>query len=229
MDKKSFVSIAIDGPSASGKSTVAKLLASKLNFTYIDTGAMYRAYTLAVINHNLNPRNEKEANTLINKIDITFDNDNKVLLDGVDVSKEIRDNKVANNVSYIASYKEIRLFLVDLQRKIATNKSVVMDGRDIGTYVLQDADVKIFLVAKEDERAKRRFIENQEKGIESSFESCLENIKKRDYIDSHRAFCPLKMAKDAVLLDSTNLSIEEVLEKLVDIVKSKGITLWVYL
>lgn len=176
MDK--FVSIAIDGPSASGKSTVAKILASKVNFTYIDTGAMYRAFTLAVIKNGLDPKNETESDSLIGKIDISFDSNNKICLNGEDVSKEIRDNEVADNVSYIASYKNIRLFLVDLQRKIAKGRNVVMDGRDIGTYVLQDAQLKIFLVADVNERGKRRFLENQSKNIESSFDDSLANIKK---------------------------------------------------
>lgn len=229
MDKKNFIAIAIDGPSASGKSTVAKLLASKLNFLYVDTGAMYRAYTLAVLNASLDPKNEEESNSLINKIEISFNDENHITLNGKDVSKEIRENNVANNVSYIASYKNIRLFLVSLQQKIANNKNIVMDGRDVGTYVLKDAEVKIFLNADVEERAKRRFNENKEKNIKSSYEDCLENIKKRDYIDSHRDFCPLRKADDAILIDSTNLTIEEVVFKMEEIIKSKGYSLWVYL
>ncbi len=220
--KKNCVSIAIDGPSASGKSTVAKLLASKLNYLYVDTGAMYRAYTLAVIKAGLDPKNEEASNSLIGKIEISFNENNKITLNGEDVSKEIRDNDVANNVSYIASYKNIRLFLVSLQQKIADNKNIVMDGRDIGTYVLKDAEVKIFLNADVEERARRRFIENKENGFETSYEACLENIKKRDYIDSHRDFCPLRQAEDAILLDSTKLSIDEVVEKMEEIIRSKG-------
>ncbi len=218
-----YISIAIDGPSASGKSTVAKILAKDLSFVYVDSGAMYRAYTLAVLQASLDPKNEEESNKLINKIDISFDPlTNHILLDGKDVESEIRGNDVANNVSYIASYKNVRLFLVDLQRKIAKGKNIVMDGRDIGTYVLENAQVKIFLVANEDERARRRFHENQQKGIETTFEACLENIKKRDYIDSHRSFCPLKPAPDSILLDSTKLSIKEVTNKIKEIIKEKG-------
>ena len=229
MDKKNFIAIAIDGPSASGKSTVAKLLASKLNFLYVDTGAMYRAYTLAVLNASLDPKNEEESDSLINKIEISFNDENHITLNGKDVSKEIRENDVANNVSYIASYKNIRLFLVSLQQKIANNKNIVMDGRDIGTYVLKDAEVKIFLNANVEERAKRRFNENKEKNIKTSYEDCLENIKKRDYIDSHRDFCPLRKAEDAILIDSTDLTIDEVVSKMEEIIKKKGYKLWVYL
>lgn len=216
-------SIAIDGPSASGKSTVAKLIAKKLNFTYIDTGAMYRAFTLAVIEANLDPKSEKESDSLIGKISISFDEANHITLNNVDVSQRVRENDVANNVSYIASYKNIRLHLVDLQRKIAENKSVVMDGRDIGTYVLPNADLKIYQVATAEERAKRRYKENLEKGIETTYEDCLKNINTRDYIDSHRSFCPLHPAEDSVEVNTTNMSIEEVVDTIINIAKERGI------
>ncbi len=216
-------SIAIDGPSASGKSTVAKLIAKKLNFTYIDTGAMYRAFTLAVIEANLDPKSEKESDSLIGKISISFDEANHITLNDVDVSQRVRENDVANNVSYIASYKNIRLHLVDLQRKIAENKSVVMDGRDIGTYVLPNADLKIYQIATAEERAKRRYKENLEKGIETTYEDCLKNINTRDYIDSHRSFCPLHPAEDSVEVNTTNMSIEEVVDTIINIAKERGI------
>ena len=216
-------SIAIDGPSASGKSTVAKIIAKKLNFTYIDTGAMYRAFTLAVIEANLDPKSEKESDSLIGKISISFDEVNHITLNDVDVSQRVRENDVANNVSYIASYKNIRLHLVDLQRKIAENKSVVMDGRDIGTYVLPNADLKIYQVATAEERAKRRYKENLEKGIETTYEDCLKNINTRDYIDSHRSFCPLHPAEDSVEVNTTNMSIEEVVDTIINIAKERGI------
>lgn len=216
-------SIAIDGPSASGKSTVAKLIAKKLNFTYIDTGAMYRAFTLAVIEANLDPKSENESDSLIGKISISFDEANHITLNDIDVSQRVRENDVANNVSYIASYKNIRLHLVDLQRKIAENKSVVMDGRDIGTYVLPNADLKIYQVATAEERAKRRYKENLEKGIETTYEDCLKNINTRDYIDSHRSFCPLHPAEDSVEVNTTNMSIEEVVDTIINIAKERGI------
>lgn len=216
-------SIAIDGPSASGKSTVAKIIASKLNFIYVDTGAMYRAFTYAVLRAGLDPTNEQVAETLIGKIDISFNDENHILLDGIDVSKEVRDNDVANNVSYIASYKNVRLFLVDLQRKIADNKNVVMDGRDIGTYVLSNADLKIYQIASAEERAKRRYKENLERGLKTSYQECLDNVNKRDYIDSHRAFCPLHPAEDSIEINTTNMSIEEVVDAIVNLAKERGI------
>ncbi len=216
-------SIAIDGPSASGKSTVAKLIAKKLGFLYIDTGAMYRAFTLAVIEANLDPKSEEESNSLIGKVDISFNEIYHITLNGKDVDARVRENDVANNVSYIASYKEIRLHLVDIQRKIASNKSVVMDGRDIGTYVLPNADLKIYQVATPEERAKRRYKENLEKGIETTFEACLENINKRDYIDSHRSFCPLHPAEDSIEINTTDMSIDEVVNAILEIAYSKGI------
>lgn len=215
--------IAIDGPSASGKSTVAKIVAEKLNFLYVDTGAMYRAFTYACIINNIDPKNEAEAIKLIGKINISFNKENHITLNNIDVSKEIRMNDVADNVSYIASYKDIRIELVRLQREIANNRNVVMDGRDIGSHVLPSADVKIFQIAEANERARRRYKENLEKGINSSFESILENVKKRDYIDSHREFSPLVAAKDCIIIDTTYMSIEDVVNEILKICKSKGI------
>lgn len=220
--KKNY-SIAIDGPSASGKSTVAKIIANKLNFIYVDTGAMYRAYTYAVLKANLDPKDEKASESLIGKIEISFDENNHITLNGVDVSKEVRSNEVADNVSYIASYKNIRLFLVESQRKIAQNKNVVMDGRDIGTYVLDHADLKIYQVATAEERANRRYKENLEKGLETSYEDCLHNVNKRDYIDSHRSFCPLHPADDSIEINTTEMTIEEVTNKILQIAKERGI------
>ncbi len=219
---KSF-SIAIDGPSASGKSTVARIIAKKLNFIYVDTGAMYRAFTYAVLQNGLDPTDEISSEKLIGKIDISFSDENHILLDGVDISKKVRENEVANNVSYIASYKNIRLFLVDLQRKIAANKNVVMDGRDIGTYVLVNADLKIYQIASAEERATRRYKENLERGLKTSYKECLDNVNKRDYIDSHRAFCPLHPASDSIEINTTNMSIEEVVNTIIVLAKERGI------
>lgn len=216
-------SIAIDGPSASGKSTMAKILATRLGFTYIDTGAMYRAYTLAVLERGLDPQNEEECDALIGKIAIDFDANNHITLDGKDVSERVRDNDVADNVSYVSTYKNVRLWLVEIQRKLADDRSVIMDGRDIGTYVLPNASVKFFQIADVNERAERRYMENLGKGIQTTKEECLDNLKKRDYIDSHREFAPLKQASDSILIDTTNMKISDVIDKMLNILKEKGI------
>ena len=216
-------SIAIDGPSASGKSTVAKIIAKRLGYIYVDTGAMYRAFTLAVLRAGIDPKDEEKSCTLIGKINISFDAENNITLDGENVAKEVRSNEVADNVSYIASYKEIRLFLVEAQRKIAQNVSVVMDGRDIGTYVLQNADLKIFQIASAEERAKRRYLENKEKGLKTSYEECLDNVNKRDYIDSHRAFCPLRPAENSVQINTTEMTIGEVVNRILQLAAERGL------
>lgn len=215
------VAIAIDGPAAAGKSTVAKLIAKKLGFTYIDTGAMYRAVTLYCLERNVDCQNDEEVNKLINEIKIELYPDHRVTLNGKDVTKEIRSTPVAQNVSYIAANKEVRLYLVDQQRLLAENASVVMDGRDIGTYVLPNAEVKIFQIASVETRAKRRYLENVEKGIECTIEEIEEQIKMRDRIDSGRAFAPLSKADDAVSLDTSDLTIEEVANAILTIINEK--------
>ena len=215
------VVVAIDGPAAAGKSTISKLVAKSLGFTYIDTGAMYRAFTSYVIDKGVDPKNEKECVKLIPEVDIVLYPDGKVMCSGKDVTRIIREQKVSSNVSYIASYKEIRLALVELQRKMAESQSVVMDGRDIGTYVLPNADVKIFMVASVKERADRRFKENMEKGIPCTYEEIVEYVEKRDRIDSSRAFAPLKPAEDSILLDTSLLSIEQVHAAVLKIIKDK--------
>ncbi len=217
----SFVSIAIDGPAAAGKSTVAKIVAKKLGYVYIDTGAMYRAFTYAVIKAGLDPKNEEQACSLVGKVSIELTEDGCVLCNGEDVSKPIRGNEVSSNVSYIASYKTIRLELIKLQRELASHQNVVMDGRDIGSYVLPDAQVKVFQVASVETRAKRRYDENLAKGIQTSLEEVTENVRQRDYIDSHRDFDPLVKDKDAIELDTSNLNIEESAAAVLQIVAKK--------
>ena len=217
----SFVSIAIDGPAAAGKSTVAKIVAKKLGYVYIDTGAMYRAFTYAVIKAGLDPKNEEQACSLVGKVSIELTEDGCVLCNGEDVSKPIRGNEVSSNVSYIASYKTIRLELIKLQRELASHQNVVMDGRDIGSYVLPDAQVKVFQVASVETRAKRRYDENLAKGIQTSLEEVAENVRQRDYIDSHRNFDPLVKDKDAIELDTSNLNIEESATAVLEIVAKK--------
>lgn len=213
--------VAVDGPAASGKSTVSKAIAKELGFTYIDTGAMYRAFTEYVLRKGVNPQDEAACVKLIPEVTIELYPDGKVMCSGKDVTREIREPHVSGNVSYIASYKDIRLALVELQRKMAEKQSVVMDGRDIGTYVLPNADVKIYQIASVEERAKRRFLENQEKGIPSTLEEVIADVEKRDRIDSSRAFAPLKPAEDSILLDTSKLSIKETFDAVLKIIKEK--------
>lgn len=216
-----FISIAIDGPAAAGKSTVAKRVAKALNFTYIDTGAMYRAVTYAVIKAGKNPEKEEDAIEVLKTIDILLKEDGKVICNNEDVTRKIREPKVSGKVSYIAAMKPVRLAMIEMQRKLASHASVVMDGRDIGSYVLPNAKVKIFQIASPEIRAKRRFDENKEKGIDVSFEDVLTEVKQRDYIDSHRDFDPLMAAEDSIHLDTSNMNIDEVVAKILEIVKEK--------
>lgn len=214
-------SIAIDGPAAAGKSTVAKQVAKILNCVYIDTGAMYRAITWYALSKGVDPKDEEKVTALLPEIDLSLRLDGKVVVNDQDITKEIRTTEVADNVSYIASYKKIRLHLAELQRKMSKNVSVVMDGRDIGSYVLPHADVKIFQVASVETRAVRRYKENLEKGINCSIEEIEENLRKRDYIDSHREFAPLKKAEDSFVLDTSNMTIDEAVNAIIKIVKNK--------
>ncbi len=217
-----IVAVAIDGPAAAGKSTVAKRVAAILNYTYIDTGAMYRAFTWAVMERGLDPQDEKASCAIIPEVSIEMFEDGRVLCCGTDVTRAIREPRVSGNVSYIASYKDIRLALVDMQRAMAASKSVVMDGRDIGTYVLPDAKVKIFQIASVETRAVRRYEENLSKGINTTLADVMEDVRKRDYIDSHRDFAPLKPAGDAVYLDTSFLNIEEVVDAVLKIIHDKA-------
>ncbi len=214
----SKIAIAIDGPAAAGKSTIAKIVAKKLGYVYIDTGAMYRCVTWYALSKGIDCQDEKAVCALIGEITIDLEANGTVLCNNVDVTKEIRSLEVTQNVSYIASYKDVRIALVELQRKMAEKVSVVMDGRDIGTYVLPDAEVKIFQVASVHERAKRRYHENITKGIPCELEQVEKDLIRRDEIDSHRAFAPLKPAEDSILLDTSLMSIEEVSNKVIEII-----------
>lgn len=216
----SFV-VAVDGPAGSGKGTVAKLISEKLGFVNIDTGATFRCIALAMIQKDIKKEEEDKIKELLNHIDINMKPDGTVLLNGEIVTDRIRENDVNTLVSPISVIKIIRDKLLDVQRKIAEGKNVVMEGRDIGTVVFPDADVKIYLDASPEERAKRRLKQNQEKGIQTSYEEVLKNIIDRDKRDSSREIAPLKQADDAIYLDSTPLSIEEVVEKIIDIIKAK--------
>jgi len=215
------ITVAIDGPAAAGKSTVAKEVAKRLGYTYIDTGAMYRAYTWYCMEKGVDCQNEAASVSLIPEVTIKLRPNGQVLCNDIDITREIREPRVSGNVSYIASYKDIRLFLVDQQRNMAKKHSVIMDGRDIGTYVLPDADVKIFQIASVETRAIRRYDENISKGIPCTLAEIEEDVRKRDYIDSHRDFAPLKCADDAITLDTSHMSVEEVVEKVIEIINEK--------
>lgn len=205
-----FHAIAIDGPAGAGKSTVAKQLAKKLAYTYIDTGAMYRAATYKALKLKVD-LNDPEAFHFLDETDMSFV-EGILYLDGVDITKKIRSNQVNNHVSLVASHIPVRNKLVDIQQKIAKSNHVVMDGRDIGTVVLPQADLKIFLTASVEERARRRHEENLSLGIESDYQTLIHDIERRDRIDSSRAYNPLKQAQDAIYLDSSRIGIEDVID-----------------
>ncbi|MFI3618776.1 (d)CMP kinase [Enterococcus avium] len=219
------ISIAIDGPASSGKSTVAKILASDFHFIYVDTGAMYRAITFLAIKHNIVFSDEDGLAELTKKYPITFKQSahgQLVFADDEEITQAIRQPDVTGAVSEVSAHRKVREELVEAQRKLAQAGGVVMDGRDIGTTVLPQAEVKIFLVASVDERAQRRYKENQEKGIEMDFEAIKEAIAKRDYLDSHREVSPLIQAEDAELVDTNGMSIEQVVTKIKEVIQSKG-------
>ena len=207
--------VAIDGPASSGKSTISKLIAKENHFVYLDTGAMYRVVTLAVLRNKISIDDHEAIEKLVQTIEIGFsmqDGKQSVFMNGEDVTDEIRSLEVTKNVSAVSALKEVRTRLVHLQREIAENHSIIMDGRDIGTVVLPQAEIKIFLVASVEERAKRRFVENQEKGIEMSYEELVEDIRRRDHIDSTRKESPLRKAEDAIEIDTTTMTIEDVVK-----------------
>lgn len=214
--------IALDGPSGSGKSTVAKFLSDKLNILYLDTGAMYRATALKALTLGIDTFDEEGVKTFINDIDLEIKYINKsqhTFLDGEDVSQKIREPHMSMAASNISSLKTVRLKMVEMQRKIASDISCVLDGRDIGSYVLPDADYKFFITASPEVRAKRRFDELKAKNFDVNYDEILKDIEKRDYNDIHRDFSPLVQAKDAVYIDTSNMNIEEVTNKILSFIK----------
>lgn len=216
--------IAIDGPASSGKSTVAKILAKNYGYIYTDTGAMYRSVTYLAIQHKISFSDEEGLVDLVERYPISFEQTaagQKVFVAGQEVTEAIRQNDVTNGVSEVSAWSGVREKLVEVQKEIAKNGGVVMDGRDIGTAVLPNAEVKIFLVASVLERAERRFKENQAAGIATDFETLKKEIEQRDYLDSTREVSPLKQAKDAFLVDTTGLSIAEVVKRIEEIVEHK--------
>lgn len=215
------INIAIDGPSASGKSTIAKQLCKKLDYKHLDTGAMYRCVALKVSQTGIDYNNEAVLKQLLKGIKIDFSSDGKVFLDGNDVSSDIRTNEISMLASDVSTKLTVRKFLVKLQQKIAKDKGYIMDGRDIGTVVLPDAEVKIFMTASADTRARRRYLENQERGIKSNLRALKQEIIERDYQDSHRKHSPLKKADDAIEIDTSEMTITQVVDEIMKIVEEK--------
>ena len=220
----SFRSIAIDGPAGAGKSTLARKLAEKLGYIYVDTGAIYRTVALKALWEKVDPADPAQVVPLLEGLEIHMgyeDGVQKMYLEGEDVSGAIRRHKVSGAASQVSAIPEVRAFLLEFQRKLARESSVVMDGRDIGTVVLPNADVKIFLTAAPEARARRRLLELEQRGEAADFDTILRDIKERDYQDEHRPIAPLKQAADAALLDTTDLDLGQSMSCLLALVKEK--------
>lgn len=211
-----MIRIAVDGPGGAGKSTIARRVAKALGIEYIDTGAMYRAIGLKLIKTDTDMNDEKALVGMLEETSIDFSN-GRTILDGVDVSGQIRTEEVSAKASACSALAPVRAKLVDLQRKMAASKSVIMDGRDIGTNVIKDAEVKIFLTAAPEERARRRYDELTARGLDADYDKVLADINARDYNDTHRKLNPLTRAEDAVEIDSTDMSIDEVTAEILSI------------
>lgn len=216
--------VAIDGPAGAGKSTIAKKIAKKLGFIYVDTGAMYRAMALACIRNGVNKEDEQAVIKVCSGISVTIAYEGQtqiVMLNGENVNDFIRTEEVGNTASAISVYKEVRLKLLELQRNLAKENDVIMDGRDIGTCVLPDAFVKIYLTASSKTRAERRCLELKERGVDVNIDEVEKDIIDRDYRDMHREIAPLSQAKDAVLVDSSDMGIDEVVEHIIKIIEDR--------
>ena len=215
------MNIAIDGPAGAGKSTIAKRLAKKLGFIYVDTGAMYRAMAYYFLQHNIDAKDENAIAAACPDVDVTITYENgeqQVLLNGENVNGVIRNEEVGNMASSTSVYPVVRKKLVELQRQLAKSADVIMDGRDIGTVVLPHADLKIYQIASVETRAKRRYLENKERGLEADLETIKKEIEQRDYQDMHRAISPLKKADDAIELDTSNMTLEEVVDQVLTLI-----------
>ena len=216
------INIAIDGPSAAGKSTIADILADKLGYTHLDTGAMYRAVAFECFKEGIAIDDEDKVVNMISNMNLDMRPDGKVILNGEDISNKIRTNEISMGASNVSKLLNVRAALVKMQQEICKQGGYILDGRDIGTVVLKDAPVKIFMIASPEARAIRRVEQNKEKGIEGDdYDTILREIQKRDYQDSHRQNSPLKQADDAILIDTSNLTIEETSDKVMSLVKEK--------
>ena len=217
-----MINIAIDGPAGAGKSSVAKAVAAKLGFIYVDTGALYRSIGVNALRNGIKTDDAQAVTDLLpeTKVELRFiDGAQRVFLNGEDVSEAIRMPEASMAASNVSAIPAVRTFLLDLQRDMAKNNNVIMDGRDIGTVILPDAQYKFFLTASAEVRADRRFKEFKEKGVEVDYKALLEEIIQRDYNDSHRETAPLKQADDAILVDSSNMSLEEVTDVIINNIK----------
>ncbi len=214
--------IAIDGPAASGKSTTAKKIADQLNFVHIDTGAMYRAVTLYFLSHNVELGNQSDVSMHLQKLNLNIDSDKRIFVNSIDVTGDIRKNVVNSYVSQVSSIFEVREKMVEIQRRMAEDQDVVMEGRDIGTRVFPSADFKFFIIADAKERGIRRLKELENQGETIDLESVISGIEKRDRIDSSREYSPLLKADDAIVIDTTNLSIDEQVKEIIDIIKTQN-------
>lgn len=210
-----IINIAIDGPAGSGKSTIAKIIAKKLNITYLDTGSMYRAFTYYALENNVKSDDKSGIDKLLNSIDLVLDKGN-VFVNDKDVTKEIRYENIDKSVSKYAAIKEVREKMVNIQRDISKGKSVIMDGRDIGSVVLPNADFKFYMDASADERAKRRYLQNIERGKEVPYDDILKDIKLRDENDKNREVDPLVICEDATVIDTSNMTIDEVVNFIIN-------------
>lgn len=210
--------IAVDGPAGAGKSTIAKIVADKLNINYIDTGAMYRAITYKVLTNNIDINDENAIVEVAKNSDIDF-KDNNIYLDGKILKEEIRTPQISHNVSNIAQIKDVRHLMVDVQRDIGNKSSVILDGRDIGSYVFPNADYKFYLVASPEERGERRYKELIKKGYKTTLDEVINDVIRRDEIDSNREFAPLVKAKDAIEIDTTGKNIDNVVESVISKIK----------
>lgn len=216
--------VAIDGPAGTGKGTVAKIVAERLNLIYIDTGAMYRAVCVKALRSSIEPEETEKVEKILKDISIKInkkDGKQQVLLDGEDVTEEIRTPLVDSYVAKFAAIKQVREKMTPLQREMRSEGNIIMEGRDITTVVFPDAEVKIYLDAEVEERAKRRYKQNIEKGINCTYEEVLKSIKERHILETTREIAPLRQAEDAVYLDTTKLSIEEVVQRVVEIINEK--------
>ena len=219
------ISIAIDGPSGAGKSTLARKAASTLGYLYVDTGAIYRTVALSAVRRGIDPADAASLVPTLNELDIRLmygdDGLQHMYLNGEDVSQAIRVHEISQHASTVSAIPEVRAFLLDLQRDLARKNNVIMDGRDIGTVVLPDADVKIFLTASPESRAKRRHLELQQRGQGTDFDTVLRDIVKRDEQDTNRPIAPLRQAEDAVLVDTTHLNLEQSLQAILSVIEEK--------